>query len=365
MENPMEKLDTLKSGLGIPYAGDEEKDRPMDRDTWLRECFPEWGTYLNKQIEAEKVKKGKLVLWWFGACAFYIKTPGDANILIDNYCGPSLYITYEGGGGPVRMDGAARQEWMRCNPHVIDPWAFTKVDVLLSTHPHNDHCDIYTVKPLIKNTKCVFIGPPASCRMFEMYGAPKDRVIQVKPGDNHKIKDTVIKVTKSTDFCALRGGEVKPGKKIDDVAINYLIETPSGNIYHTGDSSYHDFYFRVGAENKVDIAMINCGDSPLSFTDKMSFADAARVAAQLRAKVLIPMHYDNWAITEGDPAELETIVKMKYPDLKTFIMKCGGRFEWPTDLDKGKYVYPKQTERARPALSWEYGDKPRVRLIVE
>ena len=59
----------------------------MDRDTWLRECFPEWGTYLNKQIEVEKVKKGKLGLWWFGACSFYVKKPKDANLLIDTYSG--------------------------------------------------------------------------------------------------------------------------------------------------------------------------------------------------------------------------------------------------------------------------------------
>ncbi|MBS7649889.1 MAG: MBL fold metallo-hydrolase [Candidatus Bathyarchaeia archaeon] len=351
--------------IGIHFANDLEQDRPMDRDTWLREVFPEWGTYLNRQIEAEKVEKGKLVLWWFGACSFYIKTPEDANILIDNYSGPSVYITYEGGAGPTRMNGAERQEWLRCNPHVIDPWAFTKVDALLSTHPHSDHCDIYTIKPLIKNTKCMFIGPPASCKMFAMYGAPKERILQMKPGDRYSVKDATIKATKSTDFCALRGGEVKPGKTIDEVALNYLIETPSGNVYHAGDSSYHDYYFRVGYENKIDIALINCGNSPPSFTDKMSFADAARVANQLRAKVLIPMHYDNWAITEGDPAELEAIVRMKYPKLKTFIMKWGGRFEWPTDIDKGRYEYPRQEERARPELSWEYGDKPRIKMVVE
>ena len=359
----MERYDKIK--IGVPFANELEADRPMDRDTWLRECFPEWGTYLNKQIEAEKVEKGKLVLWWFGACSFYMKTPGDANLLIDNYSGPSVYITYDGGAGPVRMNGAERQEWMRCNPHVIDPWAFTKVDALLSTHPHSDHCDVFTIKPLMKNTKCMFIGPPNSCKLFTAYGTPKDRILQMKPGDTYKVKDSTIKATRSTDFCALRGGEVKPGKSMDDVGLNYLIETPSGNVYHAGDSSYHDYYYRVGAENKIDIALINCGDSPPSFTDKMSFADAARVATQLRAKLLIPMHYDNWAIAEGDPTEVEVIAKMKYPNLKTFIMKWGGRFEWPTDMDKRRYVYPRQEERARPALSWEYGDKPRVKLVVE
>jgi L-ascorbate 6-phosphate lactonase len=97
----------------------------------------------------------------------------------------------------------------------------------------------------------------------------------------------------------------------------------------------------------------------------MSFADAARVSMQLGAKVVIPMHYDNWAITEGDPVELEELLKMKAPDIKSFIMKCGGRFEWPTDKDKRRYAYPKQVDRARPKLSWVYGDNPREKVVLE
>lgn len=354
-----------KYDIGVPYAEDLGADRPIDRDTWLREVIPEWGTFLNKQIENTKVKKGTFVLWWFGGCAFYLKTPEDANVLIDNYSGQSVRITYEGGAGPTRNDGAEEEEWLRCNPHVIDPWAFNKVDALLSTHHHSDHCDIYTIKPLTKNTDSVFIGPPASCEAFKKYGVPKDRIVEMKPGDEYGIKDVTVKGIKSTDYCAVRSGEVYPGKNVDDVALNYLIKTPVGNIFHDGDSMYSDLYFRVGYENEIDVALLNCGDSPISFTDKMSFADAARVAMQLGAKVVIPMHYDSWAITEGDPIELEEILKMKSPHIKPFIMKCGGIFEWPTDKDKGRYRYPKQVERARPKYSWVYGDKPREKVVLE
>ena len=55
----------------------------IDRQTWLNACFPEWGTYLNEEIEETVVKPGKLFLWWIGGCGKWIKTPGGADITID------------------------------------------------------------------------------------------------------------------------------------------------------------------------------------------------------------------------------------------------------------------------------------------
>jgi len=34
----------------------------IDRDSWLREVFPEWGTYLNEEIEETKVPPGKVTM---------------------------------------------------------------------------------------------------------------------------------------------------------------------------------------------------------------------------------------------------------------------------------------------------------------
>jgi hypothetical protein len=33
------------------------KDRPVDRSSWLQEVFPEWGTFLNEEIEDTIVDK--------------------------------------------------------------------------------------------------------------------------------------------------------------------------------------------------------------------------------------------------------------------------------------------------------------------
>ena len=83
-------------------------------------------------------------------------------------------------------------------------------------------------------------------------------------------------------------------------------------------------------------------------TDKMTPYDCARVAQNLKAKVMIPDHYDNWANCTGDPSmltrQLEYIAKDICPDTKTVIMACGGRFLYPQDQNIGRYAYPDGSE---------------------
>jgi len=341
------------------------QDRPIDRMTWLKDVFPTWGTFLNEEIEDTIVEKGNVALWWLGACGFWFKTSNNTNILIDNYCGPSIATKWDVGEtdspyGVMRQTGAKSQVWLRLNPQIIDPFSIKKVDALISTHPHIDHCDIYTIKPLIKNTDCKFIGPPKSCQKYMQFGVPKNRIIEVKAGDEIKINDISLKTLEGADNTAVLEAE-----SMSDTAVNYLIKSSVGNFYHAGDSHYSNMFFRHGRENDIDVAMIAFGDNPSGMTDKMTAYDAYRVAKALNTKLLIPMHYDNWALVKGDPEELEWIIRKKAPDMKFVILQWGCKFQYPKDQNIKRAIYPKQEEEFVPERSWEYGNKPKIFLRVE
>lgn len=38
----------------------------VTKEKWLVETFPEWGTYLNEEIETEVVDPGTFAMWWLG-----------------------------------------------------------------------------------------------------------------------------------------------------------------------------------------------------------------------------------------------------------------------------------------------------------
>ena len=38
----------------------------ITRESWIMGTFPEWGTWLNEEIENEEVKPGTVAMWWLG-----------------------------------------------------------------------------------------------------------------------------------------------------------------------------------------------------------------------------------------------------------------------------------------------------------
>lgn len=59
----------------------------ITRESWIMSTFPEWGTWLNEEIEQEVVAPGNVAMWWLGCTGIWIKTSQDCNISVDLWCG--------------------------------------------------------------------------------------------------------------------------------------------------------------------------------------------------------------------------------------------------------------------------------------
>ena len=140
------------------------------------------------------------------------------------------------------------------------------------------------------------------------------------------------------------GAEMKP---FDQVAVCFLFKTSGGNILFMGDTWYHNGYVEF-PQYDIDVAIFDMGSNAPGATDKMTPYDCARVVETIQTKVALPDHYDNWANTAGDPdlltQQFERIVQENTPWIKTVIMRCGGRFNYPSDQDIGRYKYPNGSE---------------------
>jgi len=333
------------------------EDRPINRQRWLEEVFPEWGFYLNRQIEQTEVKPGKVTMWWLGAASWAMKTPAGQIFLIDNYSGPSLYTKYTY-CGVCRTSGAEELDWLRLNPHVIDPWGFKKLDAVFCSHHHGDHCDIYTIKATNQTTQCQFIGPKSAVELMRSWGVSDNRITQVKPGDNINFGDTRVSVLFNYDRIASITGVEKPenARSFEEIAASFLFHTPGGNILFLADTLYYNGYRSIGEKYNIDVVTLNMGHNAPGVTDKMSPFDAFRVAQAVGAKVVIPDHYDNWANSQIDPQQLVKIIQDNDPSIKVVILQWGAKFIYPDDQDIGYYKYPDWRERFCPHYSWEYGE---------
>lgn len=330
----------------------------ITRESWILSTFPEWGTWLNEEIEDEVVEPGTFAMWWLGCTGIWVKSEGGANICIDFWCGSGKRTKKKAFMDPhhqmARMTGGKKlQPNLRVAPFVLDPFAISKIDAVVATHDHNDHIDANVAAAVLQNcdSSVKFIGPKACVDLWTGWGVPEDRCIIVKPGDTVKIKDSELAVLESFDRTALitaPKGVTLEGKlpsNMDERAVNYLIKTPGGNLYHSGDSHYSNYYVKHGNEYDIDVALGSFGENPRGITDKMTASDILRMAEALKTKVIIPFHHDIWSNFQADPDEINVLFEMKKDRLqygfKPFIWQVGGKFVYPKDKDKREYHYPR------------------------
>lgn len=328
----------------------------VTKESWILSTFPEWGTYLNEEIEATIVKPGTVSIWWLGCTGIWLKSEGGTNILCDLWCGTGKRTHGTGkmvkGHQMMRMSGALNQQPnLRTQPFVIDPFEVKNVDALVVTHIHSDHLDINTAAAVNQNCPdAKFIGPQEVVDIWLKWGVPVDKTIVVHPGDEVAIGDVkllaleafdrTVLVTESDPNVTLKG---KMPKDMNEMAVNYLFQTSGGNIYHAGDSHYSNLFAKHGNEHQVDVCLGAYGENPRGITDKVTSVDMLRMAESLNAKVVIPVHYDIWANFMADPKEITEIWKFKKDRLnyqfKPFIWQVGGKFTFPDDKDRLEFNF--------------------------
>ncbi len=339
----------------------------LTRESWVMGTFPEGGSWLNEEIEQTEVKPGTVAMWWLGCTGIWFKTPGNCNITIDLWCGNGKRTHGNGkmavGHQMANMCGArAMQPNLRAVPFVLDPFAVKHVDAVLATHYHQDHMSAEYASHVIKSGMTTtdengneipvpFIGPKKSVALWQKWGVPADRCITVKPGDVIKIKDLEIVALDSFDrTCIVTTDDTSANREdltgkcptdMDDKAVNYLVKTPGGNIYHSGDSHYSIYFAKHGKDYPVDVAFGSYGENPVGMADKMTSCDILRMAEALRCKVVFPIHYDVWTNFLADVNEIRVLFDMKKDRLDyqfhPFFWQVGGKYVYPQDKDKIYY----------------------------
>ena len=296
------------------------KVKSITRESWILSTFPEWGSWLNEEIEQEQVAPGTFAMWWLGCTGIWLKSEGGTNVCVDFWCGTGK----QSHGNPLMKQGHQMQRMagvkklqpnLRTTPFVLDPFAIRQVDAVLATHDHNDHIDVNVAAAVMQNCAddVPFIGPKTCVDLWIGWGVPKERCIVVKPGDVVKVKDIEIHALDAFDRTAL---------------ITLPADQKAAGVLPDGM-----------------VALGSYGENPRGITDKMTSADMLRMGEALNAKVVIPFHHDIWSNFQADPQEIRVLWEMKKDRLKygfkPFIWQVGGKFTWPLDKDNFEYHYPR------------------------
>ena len=195
--------------------------------------------------------------------------------------------------GEVNLDYLGHDGFLITNGKriAIDPYNVSanveRVDVILLTHDHHDHCSVKDIERLSKEGTIV-VGPPhVQSAVMRVEGV---QLHPVERGDSLELEDIKIEVVPAYNVNKFRD----EARKIvfhpkSEGYVGYVIKLGNVVIYHAGDTDFIPEMHKLSGYSKKDnkfVALL-----PVSGTYVMDAEEAVEVADILHPDIAIPMHY--------------------------------------------------------------------------
>jgi len=205
--------------------------------------------------------------------------------------------------------------FLSANPMaVVKPEEFTELSGILVTHGHADH--LGDALKLASQTGAKIIANAELSTYCKNHGA-KTHAMHI--GGKFRFSFGTVKLTQ-----AFHGSGIENQDKgiMEDggLACGFLLQIDGSWIYHAGDTGLFGDMELIGRRHSLLAALLPIGDN---FT--MGPDDAVYAAQLVRAKTIIPMHYNTFPLIQQDAGEFLNLLKRKAPESKGIILKPG---EW-------------------------------------
>ena len=162
-----------------------------------------------------------------------------------------------------------------------------KADFILVSHGHGDH--VADLVALAKQTGAAVIAPFEVGSWFEKKGVRK--VQAMNHGGMAKLPFGTVKLTAAVHSSSMPDGSYGGNP------CGFLIETPQGNFYYSGDTALTMDMKLIGQWSKLNFAIFPIGDF---FT--MGIEDAMSAAELVGVSKMVGVHYDTFPPIKLDHA---------------------------------------------------------------
>jgi len=233
-------------------------------------------------------------IWWLGQSGFLL-CAGGKSVLFDPYLSDSLTKKYAGTDKPhVRM-----------TERVIDPARLVGIDLITSSHNHTDHLDSETLLPLLAANPQARLLIPRANRQFvlERLGAgTAARLLEIDAGESlnwEGIRFTGIPAAHN---------QVEKDAAGHCKFLGYVAELAGLAVYQSGDTLLHDGLAPALRTFSLDVVLLPInGDKPeRRVAGNMNGAQAAALAREVNARLVVPHHFDMFEFNTASPDLFES-----------------------------------------------------------
>jgi L-ascorbate metabolism protein UlaG (beta-lactamase superfamily) len=172
------------------------------------------------------------------------------------------------------------------NPQAV--WKSEEIDVqfILVTHGHADH--LGDTLNIARRTGATVIAPNELALYCRGKGA---NIHAMHIGGSRQFPFGKVKLTP-----ALHGSAIEEGLIYTGNPCGFLLFMNKKVIYHAGDTGLCSDMKLIGEYTPVDLAILPIGDNFV-----MGIEDAVEAAKFVKAKQVVPMHYNTFEIIKQDP----------------------------------------------------------------
>jgi L-ascorbate metabolism protein UlaG (beta-lactamase superfamily) len=260
----------------IPKVENQEPSRPLP----------------SVKTDLKNIQSDKPIVVWFGHSSYFMRIEGK-NILVDP--------VFSGHASPVSFFG---KNYAGSNVYSVDD--FPELDLLVISHDHYDHLDYETIKKLQPKVKKVITSLGVGSHL-ERWGYNEAQITELDWWEKTSLDSTFALTAAPARHFSGRGF-----KRMQTLWSSFILKTPNYNIYLGGDSGYDTHFKEIGEKyGPFDLAILECGQ----YNEFWKYIhlmpeETAQVAVELKAKVLLPVHWGKFTLglhSWTDP--IERVVK--------------------------------------------------------
>jgi L-ascorbate metabolism protein UlaG (beta-lactamase superfamily) len=252
---------------------------------------------------------GTVALWWLGQAGFAMRA-GATVLLLDPFLSPMAERLY---------------------PPALDPEAAVGVDVVVCSHEHYDHLDLASLPAIARvSPGARFVVPRPLVDAVAGAGVPRARIVGAQPGEALRFDGVTLHPVPASHGVGMKdaytfGMELSGGLYR---YLGYVLDDGSMRVYHAGDTVAYPGMAERLRELRVEVALlpINGRDhyrESAGIVGNLDHREAAALAADAGADVLVPMHYDMFPGNQGYPAHLVDVVRREHPELSVIVPARG------------------------------------------
>lgn len=218
-------------------------------------------------------------LTWFGHSSYLIQINGR-NVLVDPvFSGRTSPVSY---AGTKAFNGADSY-------HVEDMPA---IDVLVITHDHYDHLDYETIKKL-KDKVGIIVTSLGVGAHLEHWGIAADKIKELDWWESYAVdSETIFTATPGRHFS---GRGLVRNKTLWS---SFVFQSKDYKLFLGGDSGYDHHFAKIGEQyGPFDLAVLEDGQYNLFWANiHMMPEETAKAAKELKAKLLLPVHWGKFSL---------------------------------------------------------------------